>query len=104
MRVDLSGADPAALLDLAYHNQAPDNGQGCKFEIGWGPTYEEQTRRCYWDYVRVFAPPGSTLTGASAHSLAPESTWNGQGYSGAATTEPAPRSGELCRSAMSLSS
>jgi hypothetical protein len=86
--VDLSGAQPAARVDVTYRNQAPDIGQPCLHQVRWGPDYAEQTQRCYWDYVRVFAPGGSELTGAAEHVFSDGEMWNHAAYTSTAVLEP----------------
>ena len=58
-------APPAATLALTYRNSSPVNGQPCVQEARYKSGYAALTEGCYWDYVRVYVPAGSALTGAT---------------------------------------
>lgn len=54
-------------VDLAYKNTATrDLPEGCVKDMSYDPTYELMTQRCYWDYVRVYAPAGSQLVSSQS--------------------------------------
>ncbi len=53
-----------ARLTLTYTHPAPATTEPCKHESVYGHTYDDLTRRCYWDYLRVYAPAGSHLLAA----------------------------------------
>lgn len=50
-----------ARLTLTYTHPAPATAEPCKHESVYGHTYDDLTRRCYWDYLRVYTPAGSQL-------------------------------------------
>ena len=50
-----------ARLTLTYTHPAPAMAEPCKHESVYGHTYDDLTHRCYWDYLRVYAPAGSQL-------------------------------------------
>ena len=58
--VDL-GAEPGprARLTLTYRNRSPAVGEPCFREPRYGASYADLMAGCYWDYVRVYVPPGS---------------------------------------------
>jgi hypothetical protein len=66
-----------ATLTVTYTHTAPaDPALVCDRLAGYGPTYEDLARRCYWDYVRVYAPGGSELI--SSEGLASIATEPGE--------------------------
>ena len=77
-RVAPSGDELQATLTLTYTHTAqplpPD--QACVRIAQYGDSYEEMMRRCYWDYLRVYAPGGSELT--STEGLENVSTETGE--------------------------
>ena len=48
-------------------------------------SYESMIRRCYWSYVRVYAPTGSQLLAASGHTAPAEAFSHGRAWNGTAT-------------------
>lgn len=61
-RVDLTTPEnPRAQLVVTYQNQSRRVVEACVQEARYGRTYADMTQRCYWDYVRVYAPAGSQL-------------------------------------------
>jgi hypothetical protein len=60
--VDLSRTEePRARLTLTYQNRSSRPVDICFQEARYGESYAEMMDRCYWDYVRVYVPPGSHL-------------------------------------------
>lgn len=60
--VDLSSMEePCARLTLTYGNRSSHPVDVCIQEARYGESYAEMMDRCYWDYVRVYVPPGSRL-------------------------------------------
>lgn len=53
-----------ATLTLTYTHTAQDGEQVCDRTPRYGDSYDELARRCYWDYLRVYAPGGSELLAA----------------------------------------
>lgn len=59
--VDLSNAErPQGSLAVTYTNHASIRLNECVLVAAYGVTYGDMMERCYWDYVRVYAPEGST--------------------------------------------
>jgi hypothetical protein len=48
-------------LVLTYTHPIQIDLEACIHRPKYGRTYEDMTRRCYWDYVRVYVPEGSRL-------------------------------------------
>jgi hypothetical protein len=69
-------ANPAqphqATLAVTYQNRSPPDGQPCVQEARYKDSYAALTAGCYWDYVRVYVPPGSLLVGARWGDTTPE--------------------------------
>jgi hypothetical protein len=60
--VDLSAEqDPRAQVSLTYQHRSQQRVDECVQEARYGETYADLMDRCYWDYVRVYAPAGSEL-------------------------------------------
>jgi hypothetical protein len=64
-RVDLSGNPAQSELHIAYVNHSPGNLEDCNPLPRYGSIYQEGMERCYWDYLRVYVPSGSSLLEAS---------------------------------------
>lgn len=65
-RVDLQpDASSSASLTIRYRNTNPVSNQACVREFKYQATYDEMQDTCYWDYVRVYAPPGTVPVGAT---------------------------------------
>ena len=61
-----------AVLTLDYaHTHPPGNENGCLQKMSYAdtPTYEEIADRCYFDFLRVYTPPGATLVNATGHAI-----------------------------------
>ena len=50
-----------ARLTMSYEHKGTIRLDQCVHEARYGRVYEDMMERCYWDYVRVYAPLGSTL-------------------------------------------
>jgi hypothetical protein len=67
-----------ATLTLSYEHAGPTGADPeCDRNAGYGREYEDLARRCYWNYLRVYAPGGAMLIEADGLNDA--------------TTEPAER-------------
>lgn len=58
-----------------------------------GIQYEDLINDCYWNYVRVYTPPGSQLIQATSHPVSAEYLLSGRPWDGQAqvvTSEPTP--------------
>jgi len=61
-RIDLGNQDgPLSEVVLSYRHRSTARLEKCDKEAQYEPTYEALIDKCYWDYVRVYAPSGSTL-------------------------------------------
>ncbi len=60
---------PRAELIIDYRHASPPSAQPCVHEARYGDTYEDMMNRCYFNYLRVYVPAGSTLRESSG--LAP---------------------------------
>lgn len=65
-RVAREGDGLVATVTLTYDHTAPAAaGMVCERVAEYDATYEDMGRRCYWNYLRVYAPGGSALIEAS---------------------------------------
>ncbi len=55
------GDGVTATLSITYIHRATAGEERCDRTPRYSDTYEGMERRCYWDYLRVFLPPGSSL-------------------------------------------
>jgi hypothetical protein len=63
------GASLAHLL-LEYHNLSGPEASGCQLQwMSRGTSYQQQMQACYWNYLRVYLPPGSLLVQATPMPL-----------------------------------
>jgi len=64
-RVEAGGAGLEATLVISYTHTAPAGSEPvCERSPRYGDSYDEMTRRCYWNYLRVYTPGGSELLAA----------------------------------------
>lgn len=64
-RVETTGAGLEATLAISYTHTAPAGSEPvCERSPRYGDSYDEMTRRCYWNYLRVYTPGGSELLAA----------------------------------------
>lgn len=77
-------ADVTATLQIRYAHGSQARLDVCVHESRYGDTYKDMMDRCYWDYVRVFAPAGAELLGREglengdlAESEAGLAVWDG---------------------------
>ncbi len=59
------GEDAVASLRLRYENRNPPSSEPCVRKFEYQATYAELQNTCYWDYVRLYVPPGSRPIGAT---------------------------------------
>jgi hypothetical protein len=59
--VNLANTPPTALLQIRYTHSSKVRLDECVHESRYGDTYQNMMDRCYWDYIRVFAPSGAEL-------------------------------------------
>ncbi len=69
-----------ARLTLTYTHPIQIELPSCVHRPEYGRTYADMTRRCYWDYLRVYVPDGSRLL--EAEGLDPTSVQEGPGEKG----------------------
>ena len=63
--VAASADGPEATLTVTYTHGGPANAEPvCDRSPRYGATYADMAARCYWDYLRVYVPPGSELLGS----------------------------------------
>jgi hypothetical protein len=65
-RVDQGPDGIEATLTLTYTHTAPalPESEPCDRSLRYGDSYDGLIQRCYWDYLRVYAPIGSELLAA----------------------------------------
>ncbi len=80
----------SAALTIHYTNNAPlePDETGCYqdtlVDYGSAPAYKDLADECYWNYLRIYVPGGSTLTNSSSHEVPLETLavarqgWNSQ--------------------------
>ncbi len=79
-RVDLTDADnPRGAVSLSYRSRAEAGESPCVQDNTMLPTYRAMMNRCYWGYVRVYAPLGSALVTATPAPLPEGSLWARKG-------------------------
>ncbi|MBI4787233.1 MAG: DUF4012 domain-containing protein [Chloroflexi bacterium] len=60
-RVEFKAGERAtASLRIQYANLNPPSAEPCRDGPSYGATYPEMSNNCYWDYVRLYVPLGST--------------------------------------------
>ena len=68
-QLDLSNPQqPVATLSVRYTHTLQEPVT-CRHEAAYGQTYEDLQRRCFWNYWRVYAPPGARLLAVQAPPL-----------------------------------
>ena len=90
--VDLTQSPPQATLTLAYTHTSQVE-IACKPEARYDPEYVQMMDRCYWGYLRVYAPEGAVLREASQHPIPADAVSGGRAWEGRAPMEPAPEGG-----------
>ena len=83
-------AAPRAVLTVHHQHTSEKPLDRCVHSPRYDETYEQMMERCYWDYVRVYAPPGTELLAASAHEVAAADLLSGRPSPGTVTHETAP--------------
>jgi hypothetical protein len=82
-------ADGTAQATLTVRHANPSTGQAvCDHDPRYGADYQDLVNRCYWDYVRVYAPAGSQLYAATAHPVSADLLVTGERQSGAVEILP----------------
>jgi hypothetical protein len=83
--VDLSDPDrPRSLLTVRHHHPVQGWRGPCSQEPRYVTTYDDMTRRCYYDYLRVYVPSGADLLHATPHPLPGSILLSGQRLQGEA--------------------
>ncbi len=59
-----AGGLQTATVAVTYHNPSPPLNTPCVQDSHYKDSYQAMTQGCYFDYVRVYAPAGATLTHA----------------------------------------
>lgn len=87
--VDLTQAPPRATMTLTYtHTSRVDIA--CIPESRYDPEYTQMMDRCYWAYLRLYAPEGAQLVEASRHPIPAESVANQRPWDGVARVSKSP--------------
>jgi hypothetical protein len=87
-RVEIK-ADGAAQATLTVRHVNPSSGDAaCNPHPHYGAGYDDLVNRCYWDYLRVYAPGGSKLRDATAHPVAADWLISAEAQSGEAEILP----------------
>jgi len=61
---------PLGTLTITHQHRGTASGVPCRHESRYDLTYAQMMQRCYWDYVRIYTPPGSELLEATRHPVA----------------------------------
>jgi outer membrane protein assembly factor BamE (lipoprotein component of BamABCDE complex) len=69
VKLDADGSGQATLITT--HNSRARPEPQCDPTPRYDKTYDSMMNRCYWDYLRVYAPAGSTLITATLQAPAP---------------------------------
>jgi len=84
------GAQPEAALLVYYRHTGPDNGEPCRQgateEFEQASAYLALADKCYWNFLRVYAPGGSELLDSSRHVVPGETLFSGRAWDGTAQT------------------
>jgi hypothetical protein len=84
------GSQPTATLNVLYsHTGEPQDEpcfQGVTEEFEQAMAYLALADKCYWNYLRVYAPGGSVLQSSSSHTVPGATLFNGRTWEGAAQT------------------
>jgi hypothetical protein len=77
--IDLNQIDrPQATLTIRYTHPSPRQETNCRHEPRYDATYEQMMERCYWDYIRVYVPPGAQLVDATPYSISGQELLSGK--------------------------
>lgn len=73
-----------ARLQLHYTHSGPTSGQPCvqgrDNVYGTGGSYEDLIQGCYFNYLRLYTPAGTTLQDATRHTAPAAAFFNGRGW------------------------
>ena len=87
-RVQVS-AEGVAQATLTVRHVNPSSGDApCNPHPHYGADYDDLINRCYWDYMRVYAPAGSQLRTATTHPIAADLLISEEQQSGEAEVLP----------------
>lgn len=79
-------------LTATYQHMGEDNDQECvqgaTYNLETAVSYQNLVNQCYWNYLRVYTPPGSHLLDASSHFIPGEAMLSGQPLTDNAQTIP----------------
>ncbi len=79
-----------ASLNVNYQHPGQANGepcaQGATYNIETAVSYQNLVNKCYWNYLRVYAPPNSQLINSSRHIIPGETLYSGQDWDSPAQT------------------
>ena len=84
------GPQPQATLSALYshtgESSAEPCAQGVEAEFAQAASYLALADKCYWNYLRVYAPGGSVLQASSSHTVPGQTLFNSRTWDGAAQT------------------
>ncbi len=77
--IDLAAPEPQAHLTITYRHAGPENEAPCFQTVFYdsAPTYAEVADQCYFNFLRVYAPPESELEWSTQHIIPGEMTVTG---------------------------
>jgi hypothetical protein len=73
-------------LEVSYQSSAEKGAEPCTHHSNYTTQirYSDLVNDCYWNYLRIYAPGGSQLVGASNHFVEGKELVNGRHWSGEA--------------------
>jgi hypothetical protein len=97
-QADLAAAQPVVTVTLHYTHTGQPVDLPCRPQVYAAPLYEDMTKGCYWDYLRLYVPQDSHLQGGSIPLIPAEEVWSGEA-TGTLPAVEAPESGRQVFSA-----
>lgn len=73
---------------LAYQHRAQNRIEPCSTKLGYAPIYEQNTTRCYWNYLRLVVPSEANLLRGPQIVVEGEYLLRGRPTTGEIDTEP----------------
>jgi hypothetical protein len=87
-RVQIEADGTARATLTVRHVNSSQGDAPCDPLVTYRADYEELTNRCYWNYLRVYAPSGSQLQDATVHPVAASVLISGEAQPGEAEILP----------------
>lgn len=78
-----------ASLTLGYEHTGSATNQECTQIVRYTEvrSYDELVQRCFWNYLRLYVPPGSRLQDSTDHQVAADAFAFSEGWEGSAQTQ-----------------